>query len=305
MKNKIVSVNYHYTRLCNFKCGFCFHTQKSKEKLPLEKSAQGLQLLKDYGIKKVNFAGGEPFLYPKYLGELVKISKEKFKIEKISIITNGSLVKKKFFEDFGKYVDVFGVSLDSFVEETNKKIGRWTKATGDNVEKLFQIREWCKEYNIKFKLNTVVCNLNKDENMVENIQKLNPDRWKCFQVLMVKGENEDDSKLRDVTKFQITDDEFNKFIERHKDIKCLVPESNKTMKSSYIILDEQMRFLDKGDGEESMSESILDVGVEKALKNIKYDEEEFKKRGGDYLFEKINIFNECKNNREIKELFEF
>ena len=189
------------------------------------------------------------------------------------------------------------------MSETNKKIGRGTE--GDNVEKLFQIREWCKEYNIKFKLNTVVCNLNKDENMVENIQKLNPDRWKCFQVLMVKGENEDESKLRDVTKFQITDDEFNKFIERHKDIKCLVPESNKTMKSSYIILDEQMRFLDKGDGEESMSESILDVGVEKALKNIKYDEEEFKKRGGDYLFEKINIFNECKNNREIKELFEF
>ena len=214
------------------------------------------------------------------------------------MITNGSLVKKKFFEDFGKYIDVFGVSCDSFNKDTNIKIGRGKK--GDNVQKLFDIRDWCKEYNIKFKLNTVVCNLNKDENMVEYIKKLNPDRWKCFQVLMVKGENEDSTKLRDVTKFQITDDEFKKFIERHKkEIKCLIEESNNTMKSSYLILDEKMRFLDKGDGEEFMSESILDVGVEKALENIRYDYEEFKKRGGDYLFDNNNIFNSCKNNREL------
>ena len=297
MQNKIVSVNYHFTRKCNFNCGFCFHTQKNIEKLPIEDSYRGLQILKEYGVKKVNFAGGEPFTESKYLGELIKKCKEEIKLEKISIVTNGSLVKKKFFEDFGKYIDVFGVSCDSFNNETNIKIGRGKK--GDNVTKLFEIRDWCKEYNIKFKLNTVVCNLNKDENMVENIKKLNPDRWKCFQVLMVKGENEDSTKLRDVTKFQINDDEFNKFIERHKEIKCLIPESNNTMKSSYLILDEKMRFLDKGDGEEFMSESILDVGVEKALEKIKYDEEEFKKRGGDYLFKNNNIIGNCKNNREL------
>ena len=300
MQNKIVSVNYHFTRKCNFKCGFCFHTQKNTYKLPIEDAIRGLQILKDYGVKKINFAGGEPFTESKYLGELIKICKEKIKIEKISIITNGSLVKKKFFEDFGKYIDVFGVSCDSFNKETNIQIGRGKK--GDNVEKLFEIRDLCKKYNIKFKLNTVVCNLNKDENMVENIKKLNPCRWKCFQVLMVRGENEDSSKLRDVTKFQITDEEFNKFIERHKEIDCLIAEPNSTMKSSYLILDEKMRFLDKGDGEEFMSESILDVGVEKALENIKYDEEEFKKRGGDYLFENNNIPTDCK---EMKKLLEY
>ena len=74
-------------------------------------------------------------------------------------------------------------------------------------------------------------------------------------------------------------------MERHKEIKCMIPESNDTMKSSYLILDEKMRFLDKGDGEELCSESILDVGVENALKNIVYDEKEFKKRKGDYWIE--------------------
>ena len=297
-----LSVNYHFTRQCNYRCGFCFHTQKSNYMLPIEDAIRGLNILKQAGTKKINFAGGEPFLFPSYLGELIKQCKENIKIEKISVITNGHFVKKDFFKKFGKYIDVFGVSCDSFIKETNIKIGRGKK--GENVKKLFEIRDWCKEYGIKFKLNTVVCKYNKDENMVENIMKLNPDRWKVFQVLMVKGENEDSSKLRNVTEFQITDEEFNNFVDKHKSIKCMIPESNNTMKSSYLILDEKMRFLDKGDGEELCSESILDVSVEEALRNIKYDENEFRKRNGDYLIDNIEK-NGCQIAKENAKLIEF
>ena len=296
-KYKPESVNFHYTRLCNFSCGFCFHTKKSSDKLPIEDAIRGCDMLKKAGTRKLNIAGGEPFIYPRYLGELIKQCKENIKIEKISVITNGSLVKKNFFEKYGKYIDVFGVSCDSFDKETNIKIGRGKK--GENVQKLFEIRELCKQYGIKFKLNTVVCNYNKDENMVENIKKLNPDRWKVFQVLMVKGENEDK-----VTQFQITNEEFKQFVERHKEIKCMVAESNDNMKSSYLILDEKMRFLDKGDGDEICSQSILEVGVEKALESIVYDEKEFKKRKGDYLFNE-NDCTKCELNENIANLIEF
>jgi len=296
-KYKPESVNFHYTRLCNFSCGFCFHTKKSSDKLPIEDAIRGCDMLKKAGTRKLNIAGGEPFIYPRYLGELIKQCKENIKIEKISVITNGSLVKKDFFEKFGKYIDVFGVSCDSFDKETNIRIGRGKK--GENVQKLFEIRELCKQYGIKFKLNTVVCNYNKDENMVENIKKLNPDRWKVFQVLMVKGENEDK-----VTKFQITNEEFKQFIERHKEIKCMVAESNDNMKSSYLILDEKMRFLDKGDGDEIYSQSILEVGVEKALESIVYDEKEFKKRKGDYLFND-NDCTKCELNENLANLIDY
>ena len=296
-KYKPESVNFHYTRLCNFSCGFCFHTKKSSDKLPIEDAIRGCDMLKKAGTRKLNIAGGEPFIYPHYLGELIKQCKENIKIEKISVITNGSLVKKDFFEKFGKYIDVFGVSCDSFDKETNIKIGRGKK--GENVQKLFEIRELCKQYGIKFKLNTVVCNYNKDENMVENIKKLNPDRWKVFQVLMVKGENEDK-----VTKFQITNEEFKQFVERHKEIKCMVAESNDNMKSSYLILDEKMRFLDKGDGDEICSQSILEVGVEKALESIVYDEKEFKKRKGDYLFND-NDCTKCELNENLANLIDY
>ena len=36
-----LSVNYHFTRQCNYSCGFCFHTAKTSFVLPLEKAKQG------------------------------------------------------------------------------------------------------------------------------------------------------------------------------------------------------------------------------------------------------------------------
>ena len=43
------SVNYHFTRQCNYKCGFCFHTAKTSFVLPLEEAKQGLKMLKEAG----------------------------------------------------------------------------------------------------------------------------------------------------------------------------------------------------------------------------------------------------------------
>lgn len=43
------SVNYHFTRQCNYKCGFCFHTAKSSFVLPLEEAMRGLRLLHEAG----------------------------------------------------------------------------------------------------------------------------------------------------------------------------------------------------------------------------------------------------------------
>lgn len=43
------SVNYHFTRKCNYRCGFCFHTAKTSFVLPLEEAKRGLKLLKDAG----------------------------------------------------------------------------------------------------------------------------------------------------------------------------------------------------------------------------------------------------------------
>ena len=157
-------------------------------------------------MRKINFAGGEPFLYPDFLGELVKYCKETLKLESVSIISNGSLIKNKWFEKYSAYLDILGISCDSFVESVNIKIGR---GKGKHIENIFKVRQLCYEYNIKFKLNTVVCKYNYMEDMNESIARLQPFRWKCFQVLIVKTENDGNSDaIRNAHSFTITDDEY-------------------------------------------------------------------------------------------------
>lgn len=37
-----VSVNFHFTRKCNYECGFCFHTEKTSHVEPFENMQRGL-----------------------------------------------------------------------------------------------------------------------------------------------------------------------------------------------------------------------------------------------------------------------
>ena len=43
------SVNYHFTRQCNYECGFCFHTAKTSFVLPIDEAKRGLKMLKEAG----------------------------------------------------------------------------------------------------------------------------------------------------------------------------------------------------------------------------------------------------------------
>ncbi len=49
IKKKPESVNYHFTRQCNYECGFCFHTAKTSFVLPISEAKLGLQMLKSAG----------------------------------------------------------------------------------------------------------------------------------------------------------------------------------------------------------------------------------------------------------------
>ncbi|TVY85455.1 Radical S-adenosyl methionine domain-containing protein [Lachnellula suecica] len=271
-----VSVNYHLTRKCNYECGFCFHTAKTSYILPLEEAKKGLALLKQGGMKKLNFVGGEPMMYPNFVGELAKYCKEQLALESVSIVTNGSLVKERFLTTYGTFIDIIAVSCDSFHEATNIKIGR---GEGSHLEKFILLRAICQKHGIKFKVNTVVNKYNVDEDMREAIARIEPFRWKCFQVLVVKGENDSADTLRDATHFTISDEQFEQFCAKHSTCSGFVPEPNNIMKDSYLILDEYMRFLDKGN---DPSKSIFEVGVSEALRSIFWDEKSFLERGGIY-----------------------
>ncbi|XP_045303784.1 radical S-adenosyl methionine domain-containing protein 2 isoform X2 [Leopardus geoffroyi] len=230
------SVNYHFTRQCNYKCGFCFHTAKTSFVLPLDEAKRGLRLL----------------------------------------------------QEAGEYLDILAISCDSFDEQVNVLIGRG-QGKKNHVENLQKLRTWCRDYRVAFKINSVINRFNVDEDMREQIKALNPVRWKVFQCLLIEGENSGEDALREAQQFIISDEEFEGFLDRHKDVSCLVPESNQKMKDSYLILDEYMRFLNCRNGRKDPSKSILDVGVEEAIKFSGFDEKMFLKRGGKYVWSKADL----------------
>ena len=207
------AVNFHFTRQCNYDCGFCFHTAKTSYGLPLEDCKVIILKVRNSGCKKINFAGGEPFLYPAKLGEMVKYAKEVCGYESVSIISNSRHITEDWFKKYHEYLDILGVSCDSAIDEVNKKIGR---GNGKHVEYIKKAAALAHKYKVIFKLNTVVNRYNFNENMIELVNTIKPIRWKIFQVLALEGENVGDNSKKDVKPFLVTDEEFQLFVKKHQ-----------------------------------------------------------------------------------------
>ena len=92
--------------------------------LPEKDAKRGLKKLVEAGMKKLNVAGGEPFLFPEFLGNICRYVKEDLHLESVSIVTNGSKVTEKWLQKYGKFVDIIAVSCDSLNEQTNIEIER-------------------------------------------------------------------------------------------------------------------------------------------------------------------------------------
>ena len=147
-----------------------------------------------------------------------------------------------------------------------------------------KVRDMCEEQSILFKINTVVCDLNLEEDMIDFTHRLHPQRWKCFQVLILKEENSGGAnELRDARGLTVSRDKFNSSIQRHQGFDgILVPEPNELTQNLYLLLDKKLRLLNSANGGKVPSGSILDVGVEKALGQAEFDHGTFQKRGGVY-----------------------
>lgn len=275
-------VNYHFYRVCNYKCKFCFHTQKTSDLASENNAKKAIRILKQHGMTRMNFSGGEPFLKPRFLGNMC-IFCYQLGIS-TSIVSNGSKIRERWFKKYGQYLDVLAISCDSFNPETLEQIGRGDK--GDkHLNQLHRIRSWCREYSIKFKINTVVCSVNHSETMVDHIKELDPCRWKVFQCLEVYGENSGPDALRDAKDMLISSEQFENFVKRNNHEK-LVPENNDTMRNSYIMMDEHLCLLDNQNGSKVKTTSVL-KDIQQAFSECGFDSHKFKKRGGEWCSEDL------------------
>jgi radical S-adenosyl methionine domain-containing protein 2 len=126
--------------------------------LSLDEAKHGLRLLANAGMQKLNISGGEPFLQPKFIGEIFRFCKEELHLESCSVVNNGSKVTRAWLDEYGRYLDVMAISCDSFNPEVNLEHGRREKrvAPAKHVQRVFQVADWCRERNIKVKINSVI-----------------------------------------------------------------------------------------------------------------------------------------------------
>lgn len=280
---KEIVINYHITEKCNFICKHCFaeYGMEGKYKNELHHDVGQVRAMlydvykyysqKGYKNIRINFAGGEPLII-KNFPQIIKMA---YQIGyKVSIITNGSALSKKFIKANAIFLSVFGLSIDSFNTETNTLIGRVTRAGRGNIKAdITQKIELLRKINpnILIKVNTVVSKLNYNELMFSEINSICPDKWKIFEVLPnTKNEG------------HVTNEQFKLFVSNHKQ-KVNAPmfvEEKDDLLDSYIMIDPMGRFYQRQSVFSSniFSSPIIQFGTEQAQRQITFDRNKFNQR---------------------------
>ncbi|WP_417594425.1 viperin family antiviral radical SAM protein [Oceanospirillum sp.] len=279
--NELV-INFHMTEHCNYRCEYCYATWNadchSKELHRQEGAVQSLidklseyffnsnPLMDAMGYKTVrlNIAGGEPMLLGKRFSDALFYAKKKG--FRTSIITNAAFLDDETLLSVAPQLDVLGVSFDSADELIAKNIGRMDRnGSWISSDKLAHIASMYRELNPLgiFKVNTVVNQHNLYESLGQTIELVKPDKWKLLRVLPV---------YEDIR--PVDDDEFQNYVERHSPFSDVtVVEDNSDMTASYLMINPEGRFYQNGAEQEGyiVSEPLLDVGVEAAFSEIKFN----------------------------------
>lgn len=287
-EGKIPSVNYHLWEPCNMKCKFCFATfQDAKNIVPKghigkEQSIRLVREIGNAGFEKITFAGGEPTLSP-WISDLIYTAKESGMTT--MIVTNGTGLDDDFLIGNQGKLDWIILSIDSILDYTNINSGRamaGKRPLDFNAYK--KLIDKIKRYGYQLKINTVVHRLNYQENITELIQYAQPERWKVFQVLPIKGEND-----KHIDEFIISEEQFLYFINTHRPLKesgIMITENNSEMKDSYVMIDPAGRFFTNKNGIQEYSNPILETGIEQAYEQMNYNYKKFIRRGGLYQWNK-------------------
>lgn len=109
------------TQQCNLKCVFCYEESDchNKKHMTMEDFHKARKFLINYGIKEIQFIGGEPMIHPQ-LKEMIESCLGDFDF--IEVYTNGTFITQNWCDFFkGNNIKV-AISLHSFIPEEVDKI---------------------------------------------------------------------------------------------------------------------------------------------------------------------------------------
>lgn len=129
MGNNEFYFQWHITEKCNLRCGHCYQANYNDQN---EMSIEDLKGVADklfHTLRKwdkkgrIALTGGEPLLSPK-LFPLIKYLEKSDEIEKIGILTNGTLINEETIDNIKEITKLhyIQVSLDGATPETNDRI---------------------------------------------------------------------------------------------------------------------------------------------------------------------------------------
>ncbi len=272
-----INVSWHLWPDCNLKCTYCYATFRDIPGILSEDEAvEVLDRLKAAGTEKVTFVGGEPTMCP-HLPRLVRHAKEIGLVT--MLVTNGTRLDPAYRDQVVPFLDWVSLSIDAADPETMAAMGR-----GNARFHALCLRRWeelAEVPHLRLKVNTVVTRQNLHDDMRGLIRKLRPARWKVFQVLPVTGQNDGL-----VEPLLVTRQEFEGWVERHRELDAEgigpVAEDNRDLTGTYLMLDALGRFFHNRSGGHVYTESLLDVGVWEAIRQVGWDTKGFMARKGIY-----------------------
>lgn len=289
--NQLV-INWHLTSTCNYRCRYCYSAWDRPHGIkeiiddsgktetlvneiarffsPLN-AANPLRGLLKWDAVRLSLAGGEPLLYPEVVLHILETSRRQGL--DVSLITNGSRVDHPKTNLILDHLSMFGISLDSSSPKKNGEIGRKDRSgrtlnMSGLITAVTQAKN--KKPSLVVKMNTVVNQINKNEDFSILISTLKPEKWKVLRMLPVLTDD-----------MAVSDKEFSMFVIRHlKHKEILSVEDNDKMTGSYLMVDPFGRFFQNHQQSAIKqpyiySQPILEVGAEKAFSQIYFDAERF------------------------------
>lgn len=163
--SKPIGIALNITEKCNLKCEMCRWWRKDIEGEELSESEilQLITTIKAWGIRKINFSGGEPLLRKDVIFSALSLCKE-YDIE-TSLVTNGWLLDENTTEKLLSLgLDRIGISVDgigNMHDNLRGTVGAYNRAI-DAINNVNTYKEKLNK-NCIIHLNSVVCNKNLDE----------------------------------------------------------------------------------------------------------------------------------------------